>query len=34
LDKKFWDEEKGKWINTKKIISPFRELLNEINKIK
>ena len=34
LDKKFWDDKKGKWIKNKKIISPFRELLNEINKIK
>ncbi len=44
LDKKFWNEEKGKWNNPlsnfssnreriENFISPFRQVLNEINKI-
>jgi hypothetical protein len=28
-----WDEKNGKWVIDKKIKSPFRELLSEINKI-
>lgn len=34
LDTKKWNEEKGKWWNLNNFISPFRDLLNEVDKIK